>query len=208
MFGAPDDGVSETERKRKAAGGRAERRVKLRGYESAPAVFFNPYGKSAAEDMSVKDVWQKVAEGSYHVAFHSELAATSSTGGPYRVGIGLSRLAESLLAALAELQQPVYKNVIDNALLRDALHEGVMLQPYLQVLHAGKATPTDDTPRLGFSKVRAAHRAAVQTVACRNVDDLRLSAAHVWKWLQREDSHFRRLLGFLSGEGCFLCCTD
>ena len=112
----------------------SERRIKLKTCDAAAAQLLNPYGCSLAKNMSVKEVWQAVAEASKVAVFHSELAATVMTGGPYRVGVGLSRVAESLLAAFAQLREPLRTKIIIPELLQAAMTDADTLTPSLQDL--------------------------------------------------------------------------
>ena len=62
------------------------------------------HGASAIDDLSLAELWKAAAAGNRKAQFHTELAATEESGGPYRVGVGLSRTAQTLLAAIGNGQ--------------------------------------------------------------------------------------------------------
>ena len=109
-----------------------ERRTKLYKTDQTSATFFNPYGR-AFLPLSNKELYEKVSEGDKKTKFHSELCAGEGTGGNYRVGIGLSRTAECLLAAFAEVQSNNLKKIINEHYYKQAVDEIEKLTPHLKV---------------------------------------------------------------------------
>ena len=75
----------------------AEKRVKLWKSDTVAAQVLNPYGPSQQlQGMDTKSLWSCCAKGNKYVAFHTELASDD----PLRVGIRMSRVAETLVAAI------------------------------------------------------------------------------------------------------------
>ena len=196
------DEVSGDRKRKGSSEAPTERRTKLRSYDATAAQLLNPYGASCAQHMSIKEIWTAVAEGSYKAMFHSELAATETTGGAYRVGVGLSRVAESLLCAITQLQSEVYQKVLLPDLLKAALSEGKNLEPHLKVLNAGKGGKAEETTALGFNKARAAH-SREKMAPQHSQEQVKQAAVFVHKWLLVKKSPLRSLISVLSGHGAF-----
>ena len=108
-------------------------RTKLYRMDQTSAVLFNPYGKAYIPD-NRKELYEKVAKGDKKAAFHSELAAKEATGGDYRVGIGISRTAATLLEAVALLESNNVKAIIKDKYYDQAKNEMEALKPHLKVV--------------------------------------------------------------------------
>ena len=109
-----------------------EKRTKLYRADQTSSTFFNPYGRAFLPP-SNKELYVKVSEGDKKTMFHSELCAGEGTGGNYRVGIGLSRTAECLMAAFAELRSDNLKKIINPHYYDQAVLEIEKLTPHLKV---------------------------------------------------------------------------
>ena len=83
-----------------------ERRTKLKDADSVAPTLFTPWEKSALAELTPADIWRHVKEGYKYVAFHSELAATETTGGEYSVGVGLSRSVSVHALASQDQRRP------------------------------------------------------------------------------------------------------
>ena len=113
-----------------------EKRTKLYRADQTSSTFFNPYGRAFLPP-SNKELYVKVSEGDKKTMFHSELCAGEGTGGNYRVGIGLSRTAECLLAAFAELRSDNLKKIINPHYYDQAMQDIEKLTPHLKVTLRG-----------------------------------------------------------------------
>lgn len=180
----------------------AARRVKLKHYDAAAAQLLNPYGPSIDQNRSVEDLWRAVAEGSKAAVFHSELAATQESGGDYRVGVGLSRVAQSLSAAISALQEPMMAKVLQDSRLKAALAEAKLLEKPLAVLNAGKGSEKIAEDVKGFGKFRAVAGQPQQTPQ-HSEAAVRQAAGDLHTWLSKEKSALRGMLAILSANGTF-----
>ena len=135
--------------------------------------------------------------------YHSELAATVATGGHYRVGVGLSRIAEALLAGIAQLREPVYKRLLVEKQLTAALEEADALVPALEILNAGKGSQASDTNQaIGFGKFRKIAGGGNSSTAPKP-EQSRKAASDLYGWLKKEASPLRAVLNLLGGHGAF-----
>ena len=176
-----------------------ERRIKLKSFDAAAAQLLNPYGASIVKGIDVKAVWEAVSQGSKAAKFHSDLAADDS----YRVGIGLSRVAESLLAAIAQLKDPINDRFIIAEVLKAARTEADKIEPFLKALYAGKGSQGSEPETIGFGRPRA--------MAARNrgldrqpsPEEVCTAAREFYGWLGTSKSPLRGLIAGMSGYGCF-----
>ena len=190
--------------KRSGDGDPKERRQKLKAYDSVAHQQLNPFGFGLGKVMSVEDCWKAAAEGNHRCMFHTNLAAGINTGGPFRVGIGLSQISESLLAAIEHLKNDnAIKQVIVEKHLKAALDEAKDLEQDLQIWNAGKGSQKTDATALGFNRFRAA--AAAQSGSGRNFsdDDVRKAARKFHEWLSKEKTPLRALLAIMGAHGVF-----
>ena len=72
-------------------------------------VFFRFYNRTRIGSDSRVVNPSEVKRGNKGCQFHSELAATEDTGGDYRVGVGVSRTAEVLLEAPAQISLSIWR---------------------------------------------------------------------------------------------------
>ena len=193
--------------KRQRTSGTGERRTSLKKYDTVAAQLLNPYGPSPLESMSLEELWKGAASGSKAAFFHTELAATGATGGDYRVGIGLSRLAQTLLAALSKLREPNMAKLLQPRPLELALNEALQLEPHLKVLNAGKgnlATPEDaNTGPTGFARSWKAASASGPPTPAHTKEAIEAAAAAVHVWLAKPASPLRAIISVLSAGGSF-----
>lgn len=184
------------------AGSDKQKRVKLKAYDAVAAQLLNPYGPSMEKNMSLKELWHAVTEGNNAATFHSELAATELTGGVYRVGVGISRVAESLIAAIHALEEPMLKRLLRDAPLAAALNEGKQLEKSLVILNAGKGSERTGEELAGFGKFRAA-AAQPEAPPQQSETAVKRAAAELHAWLSLEKSPLRAVLALMSGHGVF-----
>ena len=140
--------------------------------------------------------------------FHTNLAAGINTGGPFRVGIGLSQIAELLLAAIEHLKNDnAIKQVIVEKHFKASLDEAKDLEQDLQILNTGQGSQKTDATALGFNRFRAA--AAAQSGSGRNFsdDDVRKAARKFHEWLSKEKTPAPRFAGNHGCTRCLLCGT-
>ena len=161
-----------------------DKRMMLRPWDTAAAQLLNPYGRSnMLSQMSQAELWRATAEGSAKARFHSELAATAESGGPYRVGVGLSRMVEPILEAIQELRKRDMGKLIVEAHLQAAMTEADTLEPYLKILHAGKGAPSaNDTTSSGFGRARK-DKAKQKDTPKYTQEQIEDAAKYFHKWL-------------------------
>lgn len=188
--------------KRAAEDETAPRRVKLKNYDSAAAQLLNPYGPSVEENIGVDELWRAVSEGSKAAMSHSELAAGDGSGGNYRVGVGLSRVAQSLAAAVSKLREPIMAKVLQEAPLKAALTEATALEKPLAILNAGKGSEKVAEDIKGFGKFRATAGQS-QSNQQHSEAAVRQAAADFHAWLHKDKSPLRGMLAVLSAHGTF-----
>ena len=176
-----------------------ERRISLKPQDQVATQVFNPNGTSTIEDMSLKQIWKDAARGNKWCAFHTELAASDSTGGAYRVGIGLSRFAETTLAAIAKLKEPDMARIVKQEILAKVLTEAGELEPHLQAINAGKGGQAKEDEGAGFQQARK--RARLATAPSRTKEEVEEAAQAVYDWLGKQGSPLRAMLHYMGAGG-------
>ena len=121
--------------------GSEERRTKLRRYDKMAAQCLNPEGVSPIHKADLRGVWEMAMAGNKGAQYFSELCDADD----YRRGVGISRAAEAILSMGAALEQPVFKAVVQEPVLKRALAEWTKLKAHLAVLNGGKASATTKT---------------------------------------------------------------
>ena len=172
----------------------AERRQKLYGYDSAAAQALNPYGPSNFTTESTADVWKMVSKGSRKAAFHSELAAEDG----WRIGVGLSRTAETLLEALKLLDEEHTVMVLKPEILQLAKAEAAELQPHLEVLNFGKGSEKESSAATLSSVKR---RKVTTAVAPPDEATVGQATDKFRDWLCKSQSPLRTLFAIMAGSG-------
>lgn len=172
----------------------AARREKLYIYDAAAVQALNPYGSSQFTGESTKSVWAMVSKGSRKAAFHSELAAKDN----WRVGVGISRTAETLLEGIAQLQTDNMKKVLRPEILKLAVDEATALEPYLHILNFGKGSEKEAvTASLSGMKRRKVSTAAAPPA----IAEVEEAADKLREWLQKGASPLRGILAILAANG-------
>ena len=194
--GSPHRGVYDNKRK---APLKSERRTKLREREAVATVMYSPWEASRMESISVKDLWKLTCEGDDYVAYHSELCADSTTGGPYRVGVGLSRNAAVLAKAIERLQTDNIKAVMKHEKLALVLEEAERLLPHLQILDFGKGSENND----GATTLRSVRRWGTDSKTSHTAEEIKAAVSAVHEWLQQQQSPLRGILSIMAGGGLF-----
>ena len=181
------------------AGGDGERRTKLRRYATVAAQALNPYGVSSVEHASCADLWGVCTEGHKAAHFLTELAATDATGGDMRAGIGISKTAQVLVAAIETLKLDVNKKWIAEEPYAKAIAEADELLPHLNVLNCGTSGIGERRSK-GFASMGGGRndRAPASDAAATGA-----AAAALHKWLAKDRTPLRGMLGLLSGGGVF-----
>ena len=189
-----------TKRKRRTD---QEKRTMLRPWDTTAAQLLNPYGASDILNMSLPEIWKAVSEGSEAARFHSELAATDETGGNYRVGLGLSRVAETLLAGIKELRESNVAQLLKEEPYQKALTEAAELTPSLRILHAGKGRQGGmESSGTGFGKLRK-QKAKQKEAPQHTPQDVEAAARAVHAWFMKRESPLRAMFNILSRGGAF-----
>ena len=192
--GAPSAGAETHD----AAG---TRRTKLFPYDSAAAQLLNPYGSSTVSTLTPQALWSAVKKGNKKAAFHSELAAKETTGGEYRVGVGISRTAGTLVEAIDKLKSDHVKALIKEDLWKKAMDEADTLLPHLQRLNAGKGTEGNSAGGSSFAALKK--RRANPSDSAGSLGSLDDASAAVHAWFRKPQSPLRGILSILSADGAF-----
>ena len=181
------------------------RRVMLKNWDSVASQVLNPYGVSHIEKLSLKRIWDAAAKGNKACHFHTELAAGADTGGPFRVGIGWSRMAETILAGIAKLREPHMAGLIKDVHYKKAIDEANLLEPHLKILHAGKEGTGNDNagPDAGFAATRKRARTSASTEPIYTQAQCNAAAEAVRARLSEPKTALRSMLHLLSGGGSF-----
>jgi hypothetical protein len=206
LFTASARASSPTMQRKEAAAG--PRRTKLYTYDSVAAQVFNPYGSSVFTKLSPKEIWTAAAAGNKKAKFHTELAADKEHGGDYRVGVGMSRMAETLLAAIEQLDDENIGLLLAPGPLQSAQAEGKALAPALRILNAGKGAENDETAASfsAFKKHKGNAGSSSKDTgrpASSTTADIEKAAAEYHDWLSKETTPLRAVLAILAGNGTF-----
>ena len=181
-----------------------EKRIQLKNCDTVAAKSFDPWGVSVIDEMPMEKLWKIAKTGDQYAQFYTELAATSETGGDYRVGIGISRFAGLMLEVIKELEsRNDLKQCLVAKVLDKAIKEAKELKPHLTVLNAGKvAFAESKQEKFGGYKKRRLN--PVDTKEEHNTTAIENAAKKVWQFIQLgTDSNLRMLMNILSSGGIF-----
>ena len=104
----------------------------------------NPCGASPElEWLDLHDFYKMAENGNDYIMHYSELCDKD----PQRVGIGLSRFAQTMLDGIENLRHPDVADVVKPDLLKAALAEAATLEPHFKNLDFGKDMDGGDTRR-------------------------------------------------------------
>ena len=177
------------------------RRTKLYPWDSVASQMFEPYGVSALDSLSLKELWDGTVRGNRKACYHSHLAADASKDA-WHVGAGISMTAATLQHAI-----DFFKGSDMARLIKDDLHEKVMkeineLEPSLQILNLGKGSQAEhDTGSFRAAKRQKTAPGAAKTQVTE--DQLKTASKALHTWLQQPQSAFRSVLFILSGSGTY-----
>ena len=129
-----------------------EKRIQLKPWDRVAKQALDPKGVSSVEECSYEDLWDVCTKGHKKVHYFTELAADEGTGGPEKVGIGLSITAETMLAAIGKFKEPHNKKWIVEKHYEKAMREADELMPHLQILNCGSAG-TGKAPAASFKSL-------------------------------------------------------
>jgi len=202
LFGSPSNkrGHGQEEIAATAA---TDRRTKLRKYDRVAAQALNPDGVSVIKDCSLKALWDSATHGNKAVHFYTELAALAETGGPYRVGIGVSRTAGIVKEAINMLKGNDYKRLMNKQLYDKAMTEALELEQPLNILDFGKGSVNAQQAGMTFGRMRT-NSTGGTTPQAPSTGDVERAAKSFFAWLQKGDaSPLRGMLAILSAGGVF-----
>lgn len=181
-----------------AAADGSGRRKKLYFYDSVASQMLNPCGESNFTRESTEAVWRAAAQGTKKVAFHTELADEDT----YRQGVGLSRTAEAVLAAIEVLDSANMKKLLQAGPLQAALAEAGALKPHLVLLNRGKGRQ-EGPKELTMSQLKKRRVDSGPSAPAPREEAVKAAAAEVHKWLSKDTSPLRAILSILAGNGAF-----
>ena len=122
------------------------KRHQLKNLDTAAAKLLDPYGVSLLDDVDLETLWGVISKGDHYAKFFSELAASESNcpDPVYRVGIGVSRFAQTLETAIETwLAQDELRAMMLPAVVKRIDLEANALLPHVKVLNIGKGGPTN-----------------------------------------------------------------
>ena len=176
--------------------GSEERRTKLRRYDKMAAQCLNPEGVSPIHKADLRGVWEMAMAGNKGAQYFSELCDADD----YRRGVGISRAAEAILSMGAALEQPVFKAVVQEPVLKRALAEWTKLKAHLAVLNGGKASATTKTSTSLWAQ---ANQKQAEKVAVPEASDVEAAATYLYEFLGKKDSALRAFAEIQSQGGVF-----
>ena len=179
---------------------KSERRTKLRDDDSVAKLLFQPWDKSTLPDLEPMDLWKHAKDGDDFVMFHTELAANDASGGPYRVGVGLSRCAGILKKAIAELRSNNVQAILKPDLWAKIDEDAKAIEDALDVLDFGKGSQANTEARVSLRSLR---RGPATTATQRTEAEMQQAAVKLHGWLRKPSSPLRAGLSILAGGGLF-----
>jgi hypothetical protein len=165
------------------------KRVRLKTYDLVPAQALNSMGVSRVESISLDNLYDMVRAGNKAVAYFSELADKD----PARIGVGISRMAQVMIAFIDRLKSDVAKKVLNEKLLKECMEEADTLREHLMKLDGGmRHEGGSKSLKYGLDKTKVVSAAEVSA-----------AAEKVHDWLFTKESKLRAVLSFMSGGGIF-----
>ena len=185
LFGpvAADNGVANPGQQ-KAQGAR---RTNLYPHDTVAAQYLNPYGDNGFDRVPGEALWKGVKKGSFKATFHSEFAAPDDD--EWRLAVGMSRTAESLLAAIVKLESGDVGKLLKPDILAKAKSEIAFLKPALVELNFGKGSEAGGTASLSALK-----KMPVNDMTQHDESEVRAAALIVHKWASQETSPLRGII--------------
>jgi len=193
LFGAGAEAAQE--QGNKAGSQKKGPRTVLYNWDTTASTLFNPYGKSVLSSLSPASLWGAISHGTKHAKFTSELASPDEA----RVGIGLSRTAETLIVAIEHLDDTNIKKLLNEEALAKAKTESDALLPHLRILNAGK-TSAGDAAGINFAQIKKRRLNCAKEPEHKEEDVMKAAEA-VHAWLAKPQSPLRALLHILSCDG-------
>ena len=145
------------------------------------------------EAMSLKDTWQAASSGSKKAEFHTEMAAVDDQ---YRVGVGISRKAQTIKAAIVKLKTDEnYSKLIDKTLYTKAMVVANALLPFLEHLDGGKFSVASADRAVGFAGQRKKQPDQKTPPTEQQID---AAAQQFHDWLSKSQCPLRGLLACLA----------
>ena len=192
---------SKSQRLKKQKVAPEDRRESLYKYELPAKQMLNPCGPNSLNDKSLAQLWSSVAHGNDSIKFYSELAAGEDSGGPYRVGVGISRFCETLLAGIAELEKDRLRSLLKAEIWAKVEAEIKELKGPLKVVYAGQGSQKNYVQSLKTFAQSSSALATGVAEPLRSEAEVKAAAGKIYDWLYKPDSHLRGLLTALSAAG-------
>eukprot|EP00959_Pyramimonas_sp_CCMP1952_P326883 6842705-Pyramimonas_sp.AAC.1 len=138
------------------------KRHQLKNVDTVATKLLDPYGVSLLDEIDLEALWTVVSKGDHYAKFYSELAASdlNCPDPVYRVGIGLSRFAQTLETAIETwLRQDELRAMMLPKVVEKIDKEANLLLPHMKVLNIGKGGPTTQKDTLSALKKERASNA-------------------------------------------------
>ena len=186
-----------------------EKRTMLKNIDTVAVKTLDPYGLSIIDDVGLKPLWKLVSKGDKWARFFSEFAADESNckDPVKRVGIGISRYAETLTNAIKEWQGQVdLRKMMKDSVVQKVDKEAAELLPHLENINAGK-TGYQSEKHGTFKSYKESKRRKLEGSASRTAPNnaaLEESVTALWNFLEKgSNSNLRMVFSCLSTGGVF-----
>ena len=186
-----------------------EKRTMLKNIDTIGVKMLDPYGVSIADDVPLKGLWKLVEKGDKWARFFSELAAddSNSKDAMKRVGIGISRFAETLINAIKEFKgQTDLRKMLQPKIVEKLDAEADALLPHLEFINAGK-TGFASEKHDSFKAYKEAKRRKLDGASTKPAPtgaQLEAAIKALWDFLELgEKSNLRMAFANLSTGGVF-----
>ena len=131
-----DSSADSGDRKAKRSSGAAASRprvTQLKPWNSMASKMLNPWGPSQIKDYGSKKFYDVAAAGDKMAEYHCEICSDD----PVRRGIGISRMAQTMLGIVDYVLQPNLDRLIHKDVLEIIQQEATELRPHLLKLNMG-----------------------------------------------------------------------
>ena len=202
--------TAEGDSRRNISGEPQAKRTKLYKFDQVPCQALNCNGVSIVDKIPLVDLWRVASTGNKGVAYFTNLAAsTVDPDHDYRIGVGISQLAEGLLCGIACLESRDIQALLEKHHLDKATTEAADLRPHLEILNRGRGSmqgKDQGNGPIGFGRVaRQTQSNAEGSDATVPPTPTQITEAvkALHAWLNKARSPLRAIFSILSQGGAF-----
>ena len=186
------------------------KRTKLYKFDQVPCQALNSNGVSIIDKVPLNDLWRVAASGNKGVSYFTNLAAdTNDPDHDYRIGVGISQLAEGVLCGIDRLESRDIRSLLQETHLERATTEAAELRPHLEVLNRGRGSmqgKDQNNGPVGFGRIERqtqSSSAESEAVAPPTAEQIQQAVNALNAWLRKARSPLRAILNILSQGGAF-----